>query len=82
MNLSRQGVGDASEEVAPSTDDEAVPDTAEHSLVVTVTGSDLQYARQLIQQSALPEGTKLSFLESALSPDEVRQRLQTEPTDE
>ena len=73
---------DALEEHAPSTDDEAAPDTAEHSLVVTVTGSDLQYARQLIQQSALPEGTKLSFLESALSPDEVRQRLQTEPSDE
>ena len=75
-------MGTLSEEHAPSKVDEAAPDTAEHSLVVTVTGSDLQYARQLIQQSALPEGTKLSFLESALSPDEVRQRLQTEPADE
>ena len=73
---------DALEEHAPSKVGEAVPDTAEHSLVVTVTGSDLQNARQLIQQSPLPEGTKLSFLESPLSPEEVRQRLQTEPADE
>ena len=82
MTSSRQGVGDASEEDAPSKVDEAASVTVEHSLVVTVTGSDLESARQLIQQSALPEGTKLSFLESALSPDEVRQRLQTEPADE
>ena len=52
------------------------------SLVVTLTGSDLKAAQAQITQSPLPEGTELAFLESSLSPDEIRQRLQTEPDEE
>lgn len=51
------------------------------SLVVTITGGDLEQARQLIQHSTLPEGTRLTFTESALSPDEVHQRLQAQTDD-
>ncbi len=53
-------------------------EASEHSLVVTLTGGNLANARALIEQSALPDGTRLSILESTLSEDEIRQRLQAE----
>ena len=60
---------------------EAAP-AASPNLVVTITGGDLESARALIEQGPMPEGTQVSFLESTLSPDEVRQRLQVRPEDE
>ena len=83
----RQGLRAGSEKKAEAVkEEEARPpggvaeDTpGPHSLVVTLTGGDLQSARALIEQSALPEGTQVSLLESALTADEVRQRLRTEP---
>ena len=53
-----------------------------HSLVVMLTGGNLKAAQAQIAQSSLPEGTELAILESSLSPDEVRRRLQADQDDE
>jgi len=67
------------EEQAPPTVETTESETAPHSIVITLTGGDLNSARALIEQSSLPEGTQLSILESTLSSDEVRQRLRVDP---
>lgn len=69
---------DISEEQAQPTCEAAAPENGPHSLVVTLTGGDLSSARALLEQSALPAGTQVTILESTLSIDEVRQRLQAE----
>lgn len=69
---------EVSEVPAPPAVDPAQADSGPHTLVVTFTGGDLSRARALIEQTSLPEGTEFSALESSLSSDEVRQRLQTD----
>ncbi len=69
-------------EEAVQTADAIVSETDLQSLVVTLTGGDLKRALDLIEGSSLPEGTRLSVLESALSADEIRRRLQDEPSPE
>lgn len=58
-------------------------ETGPYSLVITLTGGNLKSARASIEQSPLPEGTRLDILEIGLSSDEVRQRLEaaSEPGD-
>ena len=79
--LGQRDADDSAEET-PSAVGETASAAEDQSLVVTIAGSDLNTARALIEQSSLPEGTQLSFVESTLSPEEIRQRLQTEPDDE
>jgi hypothetical protein len=75
----KRRIADVSEDQAPPTGKAAAPETGPHSLVVTLTGGNLSSARALLEQSALPEGTDMTILESTLSTDEVRQRLRAEP---
>ena len=64
---------------APSAGGVAVSESGTRSLLVMLTGGDLEAAQAQIAQSSLPEGTEIAFLESALAPDEVRERVRTEP---
>lgn len=52
------------------------------NVVVTISGVDAQSARQLIEQTTLPEGATFTLTESALSPDEIQSRLQGPPRDD
>ncbi len=66
-------------EEAPAAESVTEDASGPQSLVVTLSGGDLQSARALIEQSALPEGTRISLHESALSADEVQRRLLSAP---
>lgn len=67
------------QEQVPSAVAETVSATGARTLVVTLTGGDLDAARSTIAESALPAGTQLDVLESAHSPEEIRRRLGDEP---
>lgn len=67
------------------THEEAPPGLAEpttatgaHTLVVALTGGDLETARSTIAGSGLPAGTQQTVFESMLTPEEIRRRLENE----
>ena len=64
------------ESQAPSAAGVSASEPEVHSVVVTLTGGNLKAVQAQIAQSSLPEGTELALLETSLTPDEVRRRLQ------
>ena len=81
VSAASRGEETASEQ-APQAAEAQVSAIDPRSLVVTLTGGDLIRAQALLEQSALPEGTQFTVLESALSAEEVRERLHAEPDPE
>ncbi len=66
----------------PPAAESAAPAQEQAGLVAMITGGDVQHARRMLQDLALPEGAEMALMESELSPQEIQRRLAASAADE